>query len=327
MSDRERSTSPPARRGGARASLVALTCCLRGLALLFAAAPGTPLRVLCIVALDTVHVLRRGRPLPQKRIGELTTFVDFQACTNAYWDQKQLCAAECRAIREQLENAGLGLWAEEYLSRLRELETRRPPVAGGRRRFEEVRAYREAVARMSLATLVAIALDAESLEEALQDTHCDSEVEALFRIVMQCQIIDDVLDYAEDVSAGLPSFLTATASLPKAIELTAETARSYSSKSHRATRNGVFPLRAAASVVTAAARLVVSLADLRHRTASPFSHWRVLRHPLTRCSPIADHFSGSTEHPAAALRLDPDLLMDLQTSDSRSLRRTTRGPA
>ena len=158
-------------------------------------------------------------------------------------------------------------------------------------------------------------------------THCDSEVEALFRIVMQCQIIDDVLDYAEDVSAGLPSFLTATASLPKAIELTAETARSYASKSHRATRNSVFPLRAAASVVTAAARLVVSLADLRHRTASPFSHWRVLRHPLTRCSPIAEDFSGSTEHPAAALRLDPDLLMDLQTSDSRSLRRTTRGPA
>ena len=165
------------------------------------------------------------------------------------------------AIREQLENAGLGLWAEEYLSRLRELETRRPPVAGGRRRFEEVRASREAVARMSLATLVAIALDAESLEDALQETHCDSEVGALFRIVMQCQIIDDVLDYAEDVSAGLPSFLTATASLPKAIELTAETARSYASKSHRATRNSVFPLRAAASVVTAAARLVVSLAE------------------------------------------------------------------
>ena len=240
MSDRERLTSPPARRGGARASLVALTCCLRGLALLFAAAPGTPLRVLCIVALDTVHVLRRGRPLPRKRIGELATFVDFQACTNAYWDQKQLCAAECRSIREQLENAGLGLWAEEYLSRLRELETRRPPVAGGRRRFEEVRAYREAVARMSLATLVAIALDAESLEDALQETHCDSEVEALFRIVMQCQIIDDVLDYAEDVPAGLPSFLTATASLPEAIELTAETARSYASGPHRATRKSAF---------------------------------------------------------------------------------------
>ena len=242
---------------------------------------------------------------------------------------RRSCAQQSvAAIREQLENAGLGLWARGVsaagFESWRRADRLSPAVD---RRFEEVRAYREAVARMSLATLVAIALDAESLEEALQETHCDSEVEALFRIVMQCQIIDDVLDYAEDVSAGLPSFLTATASLPKAIELTAETARSYSSKSHRATRNGVFPLRAAASVVTAAARLVVSLADLRHRTASPFSHWRVLRHPLTRCSPIADHFSGSTEHPAAALRLDPDLLMDLQTSDSRSLRRTTRGPA
>ena len=231
------------------------------------------------------------------------------------------------SIREQLENAGLGLWAEEYLRRLRELETRRPPVAGGRRRFEEVRGTREAVARMSLATLVAIALDAESLEDAFQETHCDSEVEALFRIVMQCQIIDDVLDYAEDVPAGLPSFLTATASLPEAIELTAETARSYASKPHRATQKSAFPLHAAASVVTAAARLVVSLAELRHRTALAFSHWRVLHRLLTRWSPIAEDFSGSTEHPAAALRLVPDLLMDPKTNDSRRLRGTRRGPS
>jgi hypothetical protein len=292
---------------------------------LFAAAPGTPLRVLCIVALDTVHVLRRSRRLPRKRIGDLATFVDFQACTNAYWDQKHLCAAEFRAIREQLENAGLGLRVEEYLSRLRNLETHRPRVAGGDRRFEEVRAYREAVARMSLATLLAIALDAESLEDAIRETHRDSDVEALFRIVMQCQIVDDVLDYTEDVSAGLPSFLTATASLPQAIELTAEAARSYASRPDRATRNSVFPLRAAVSVVTAGARLVVALADLRHRTASPFRHWRALYRPLTRCSAIAQDSSRSTDPQAAALRL-ADLLMDLQTSDSQRLHGSRRGP-
>ena len=67
---------------------------------------------------------------------------------------------------------------------------------------------------------------------------------------MQCQIIDDVVDYTEDVSAGLPSFLTATASLPQAMELTANAARHYAA-SRQSSGNGVFPLRVALCAVTA----------------------------------------------------------------------------
>ena len=53
-----------------------------------------------------------------------------------------------------------GLCVEEYLGRLRDLESRRPSIGGDHRRFDEVRLYREGVARLSLATAAAIALNA-----------------------------------------------------------------------------------------------------------------------------------------------------------------------
>ncbi len=223
------------------------------------------MRVLCIIALDTLHVLRHSQPLPRQRISELATFLDFQACTNAAWDHKDLCEAEYQRIRQRLEKAGLGLWIEEYLSRVRELENRRPSIGGDHRRFAEVRAYREAVARLSLATIAAFALNAKCLEEAIRATHCDSDVETLFRIAMQCQIIDDVLDYTEDLSAGLPSFLTASQSLPQAMALTARASRDYAARGTLSSGNGVFPLRMALCLVTAVAKLVVRIAHRQHR--------------------------------------------------------------
>ena len=229
------------RLGRIRASLVSVACLLRSLPLFFCATPKTPLRVLCIIALDTVHVLRNARPLPRKRSGELATFLDFQACTNAVWDGKELCAAEYRALRQRLEQAGLRMWIEEYVCQLRALEIRRPSIGGDHRRFDEVRLYREAVARLSLAAITAIALNAECLEDGIRATHCDGDVAALFRMAMQCQIIDDVIDYRKDLSAGLPSFLTASASLPQAMALTADAARSYAASSGRSAGGGCLP--------------------------------------------------------------------------------------
>ena len=195
--------------------------------------------------------------------------LDFQACTNAVWDRKKFCEVDYRAIRQRLENAGLGLCTEDYLTRLRALETRRPPIGGDHRRFDEVRSYREAVARLSLATVVAVALDAECCDEEIGATYCDSDVEALFRIVMQCQIIDDVVDYAEDQLAGLPSFLTACASLPQAIELTARAARYYGANSQSSSDSGVFSIRVALRVCTAVTTLVVRVAHWRYRGRRP----------------------------------------------------------
>jgi hypothetical protein len=251
--------STRARPGALRSGRVSITCLLRALPLFFGATPATPLRVLCIVALDTIHVLRFSQPLSRQRREELGTFLDFQACTNAVWDNKQVSASEDQALRQRLEKAGLGIWIAEYLNRLSELESRRPPVGGDRRRFDDVRSYREGVARLSLATVAAIALNAECIGDAIRSTDGDRDVAALFRMAMQCQIIDDVVDYGEDLAAGLPSFLTATASLPQAIALTADAARSYGAR-RRSAGGGVFPLEAALYLLTAAATLVVAVA-------------------------------------------------------------------
>jgi hypothetical protein len=266
--------APP---GSLRAGLVSITCLLRSLPLFFSPAPATPLRVLCIVALDTIHVLRYSQPLSRQRRKALGTFLDFQACTNAKWDRKQLCAAEYQALRQRLEKAGLGVWVTEYLNRLGELETRRPPVGGDRRRFDDVRLYREAVARLSLATITAIALNAECLEDAIQSTYCESDVAVLFRMAMQCQIIDDVVDYGEDLSARLPSFLTASASLAQAIALTTDAARSYGAR--RRSGGDVFPLEAALHVLTAVTTLVVAVAGRRERHRSNHRGYRLRARP------------------------------------------------
>ena len=150
----------------------------------------------------------------------------------------------------------------EYLSRVGELETLRPSIGGDLQRFDDIRSYREAVARLSLATVTAIALNAERLDEGIRATYCDSDVAALFRMAMQCQIMDDVIDYSEDLSAGLPSFLTASASLPQALALTADAVRSYASHGPRP-GSGAFPLEAALRVITLVTKLVVGVARRR----------------------------------------------------------------
>ena len=249
--------------GRIRASLASLGCFLGGLPLFFSAIPRTPLRVLCIIALDTVHVLRTARPLPRSRCRQLAAFLDFQACTNAVWDGKDLCAPDYRALREHLEEAGLGMWITEYLSRLRQLETRRPCIGGDLQRFDDGRLYREGVARLSLATVTAIALNAECLDEGIQATYSDGDVSTLFRMAMQCQIMDDVIDYRKDLSAGLPSFLTTAASLPQAIASTADAVRFYGARRGPSGRSGVFPLEAALYVITLVTKVIVFVARRR----------------------------------------------------------------
>ena len=246
------------RAGSLRAGRVSITCLLRGLPLFFSATPRTPLRVLCIVALDTIHVLRHSQPLPRHTRKELAAFLDFQACTNAAWDGKPLCVVDYEALRRHLEESGLGLWVKEYVRRLAELERRRPSLGG---RFDDVRLYREAVARLSLATIAGIAMNATCLDEGIRATHCDSDITALFRIAMQCQIIDDLVDYQKDLFAGLPSFLTASASLSQALASTAEASRSYANGEN----NDLFPLRVGLYVVSAATKIVAGVARRLYR--------------------------------------------------------------
>lgn len=245
------------------AGMVSIACFLRGLPLFFRATPKTPLRVLCLIAFDTLHVLRKSRPMPRHRVRVVATLLDFAACTNAALDHKRFCPREYQAIRQWIENMGITSLVNEYVRRLQELERRRPPPAGDHRRFDEVRSYRECVARLSLATVAVIALGENCLEDRIRAIHEDHDLATLFRLVMLCQIIDDVLDYAEDATAGLPSFLTADASLPHALAWTAEAARKYAKCPLGPRTAGVFPFRAALFVVSVLTTLLI-------RT----SHWR-----------------------------------------------------
>lgn len=249
--------------GAVWTGMVSIRCFARGVPLFFAAAPRTPLRVLGIIALDTLHVLRHSRSLPRQRVSELATFLDFEGCANAAWDQKEMCAADYHALRQRLELAGHGPLVAEYLERLQELEQRRPATGGDCFRFDQVRGYRERVARLSIATAAAIAMRDGRLDEAMRATGCDGDMATLFHILMQCQIVDDVIDYEEDWRAGLPSFLTATASLTQAMELTGAAARHYAA--HGPGGRGVFPLRLSLAVVTAVTRIVIHVAERMRR--------------------------------------------------------------
>ena len=247
------------------ATLAACRSLLRGLPLFLRPTPKTPLRVLGIIAFDTLHALRASKPLPPATIDALATFLDFQGCANAEWDRKYVCQAEYQALRQRLARVGLGAWTDDYLHRLRALESQRPPTTGDSGRFDDVRAYREAVARLSLATGAAMALDADSLDDGLRATRCDPDVETLFRILMQCQIVDDVLDYPADLGARLPSFLTACTPLPRAMALTRAAVRSYARFRQPRVERAVLPLRIAHRTFTLIAALIAGAARLHHR--------------------------------------------------------------
>lgn len=249
------------------ACLASSRCFVRGLPLFLAAAPRTPLRVLGIIALDTLHLLRHSRPMPRQRVHELATFLDFEGCANAAWDHKETRTADYHALRQRLQVAGHGPLVADYLGRLGELERRRPAIGGDRARFDEVRGYREGVAWLSLATAAAMANGGQDLDEAIHATGCDGGMATLLHILMQCQIVDDVIDYEEDWRVGLPSFLTATASLAQAMELTGAAANHYArGPGDRA----AFPLRLALAVVTAGTRIVIHVAErMRRHTLQP----------------------------------------------------------
>lgn len=243
--------------GTVRAACSSLACLLRSIPLLFRAVPATPLRVLCIVALDTIHRCRHSVPLSRRRRDDLSILLDFQAHTNAVWDGKPHRPSQFQALEEQLDAAGLSSWVREYRERLRHLETGRPTLDGGVHRVDAVRAYREAVVRLSLATVAGIALHARHVDEAVEATHADADVAALFHMAMQCQVIDDVLDYAEDHASGLPGFMTA-APLPHALASTACAVRSYGRRDTQGA--GMLPLRLALRVLTTFAALAVRAA-------------------------------------------------------------------
>jgi Fe-S oxidoreductase len=218
------------------------------------------------MAFDTLHRLRNAKPLPMVKCRTLAALLDFGACANAAFDHKECCRHEYRQTLRLLEEAGIGSSVAEYLRRLRNLESRRPLPGGDHWQFRRVRLYREAVVRLSLGMVAATASGNRCLDEGICATRCDADLKILFRIVMQCQIIDDVLDYSTDLSAGLPSFLTATKSPSQAFELTRLAALGYADDRDLPRTGDVFALRSALFLVSTCTKLVIVLGHWRQRS-------------------------------------------------------------
>jgi hypothetical protein len=218
------------------------------------------------MAFDVLHRLRHARPLPSRKLRLLAALLDVGAWANAVFDDKERRRHECRDTMQALTEASIRSSVAEYLRRLGNLESRRPLPGGDYGRFREVALYREAVVRLSLG-LVATAADcSDCLDEGIRATCRDADLDILFRISMQCQIIDDVLDYSRDMSAGLPSFLTASRSVQQAFELTRLAATGYADQHDLPRTAALFPLRAALFLVSICTTIIVVLGHWRQRT-------------------------------------------------------------
>jgi hypothetical protein len=261
-----RLTSAHAGRSRISSTLLSIGSVRRCLPLFVSATPRTPLRVLCVMAFDALHQLRYSKPLPVETHRVLAALLDFGACMNAIFDDKEYSRKELELTRQILDEAGLHSMVDDVLRRLSDVEGKRPSPfgpLGDLRQFHDVRSYREAVARLWLGTVAATAAGSRCLEEGILATYGDDVLEILFRIVMQCQIIDDVLDYSRDASAGLPSFLTASASLPDAIERTRQASCEYADHRDLPRSGDVFPLRMALGTASICAKLLILLRQWR----------------------------------------------------------------
>ncbi len=254
--------------------LIALLALFRGLPRLACGRPRTPLRVLCIVTFDMLHRQRTGNWMPASIYEQLAALLDFGACANAFFDQKKNSRSDWHTTLEWVEEAGLGTHAARYLRRLTELEGTRPQPWGSISHFQRVRFYREEVIRLSIAMVATTALGNRRITEAVEATHQQGTLNLLFRIVMQCQIIDDLLDYRQDRSWGLPSFLTACHSFPHALELTRQASLEYADDRLIAPRPPWFPLRIALACTSLLTRLL-----LRVCRAVTREEWKAAKQP------------------------------------------------
>jgi hypothetical protein len=246
-----------AQPGKFSASVAAAVSFARGIPIFFRARPRTPLRVLCLMAFDTLHVLRHSRRLAAQRLELLATLLDFGASANDFFDAKKFDRQEYRRTRQILAAADLTEPVDEYVKKLRELERHRPMPGGDDRSHRDVRSYREAVVRLSLGIVDTVANDRRSVEYGILRTHHDDGLNMLFRLVMLCQIIDDVLDWSKDVATGVPSFTTGHDSPSQAIELTRLAADAYCENLPAASH--LFPLRVALHGLSLPTRLMLTL--------------------------------------------------------------------
>jgi hypothetical protein len=185
-----------------------------GTAIYMSGRSGTLLRALCIAAYDVLHKARYGQALDSQSRLALAALLELGAGANRLLDGKaetrdpQLTMKLRTAMRE-LRSRGHRSLVSSYLRHLIAQERLRPLPDGKHITAARIVAYREGVVRLSLGALATVASLTPDISTGIRATCDDSATNALFRIVMHCQIVDDVLDYRKDRAASLPTFLTA----------------------------------------------------------------------------------------------------------------------
>lgn len=166
--------------------------------------PGTPLRVLSLMAIDAV-LRRRGGILESDRRRAVIEAMEFGSLLNDRMDGDHHDPVVLRSAVAWFAASPYRKIVRPYAASLRRYERGRPDAREGLR---AVACYRENVNETSLAFLWAIASNT-SFGQAREEIRKDSDLRLLFRIIMQCQLIDDTLDIRKDLRRGLPSFATA----------------------------------------------------------------------------------------------------------------------
>lgn len=270
MASKEQEITVPLddRAGLAKSLLISAVSLIRMMPLLVRERPKTPLRVLCLAAFDTLHFSRYSKRLTETQILTLATFLDLGASANTFFDDKYFDRVEYRATRQFLRATGRNSLVRQYLASLRTLESQRPDTVTSKDSYQIVKFYRESVIRLSLGMLAAIAFELRTLEEAINEVESDSGLLLLFRMVMQCQVIDDALDYRVDRSKGLPSFYNVAGSTVVVAQRVRSTIKGYSEHSVQDSLGCSRPLRIAlrgVSIISVAANKLFAIRMMKEK--------------------------------------------------------------
>jgi len=243
--------------------LTAVVSLLRSASLALSGAPRTPLRILCVAALDLAAQTAGRPPLSRERRRSIGSFLDYAAGLNALLDHKPAAARNSAPDETRLGDRGLGALAAEYRRRLTSIECRRPQPGGDANRFLQIQSYRESVVRLALGGAAAITWDAEDLDAGVALVDGDRDLRRAWRLAMLCQLADDLLDYRADLRVGLPSFLTACRSPRQSLALTVDAAESYLRPVAEPPGSGGGPLGLAMRLAGPLLRLLLALSTLR----------------------------------------------------------------
>ena len=185
---------------------------------------------------------------------------------NTAFDHKRGRRNELRVPRRLLEEAGMGSSVAEYLRRLGDLERGRPRPGGAGWQFHSVRLYREAVVRPFAGSGCHGRLPRTMpARKPLWQPTAMSDLNLLFRIVMQCQIIDDVSGLFTRQIGWFAQFSDGLQFAPAGTRADSDGSTGLCRLSRRGPSADVFPLRAGLFLVSVCTRTFVLLGRWRYR--------------------------------------------------------------